>query len=117
MDDNETTYDERSQTKWKDFIKYFVEEQGYSNLRITKCEINQVIYYPNNRRHDVDNSTPKFVIDGLVESGMIIDDDSNHITKLTLECGVDKVHPRTELLIKIMNVDDNNTSEELKEDV
>lgn len=103
--------------RWKDFIKWFVAEQGYSNLRITECEISQTVYYPNNRRHDVDNSVGKFVYDGLVESGMVVDDDSNHITKLTLECGVDKEHPRTELLIKIMSIDDSNTSTELKEDV
>ena len=89
--------------RWKDFIRWYVEEQGYSNLRIKRCEIRQVIYYPTNRRHDIDNSTPKFVLDGLVESGMIVDDDCTHITKLTLECGVDKEHPRTELYINILS--------------
>lgn len=85
--------------KWKDFIKWFVNEQGYTNLRIEKCEISQTIYYPTNRRHDTDNSVPKFILDGLVESGMIIDDDSEHVTKLVLQCGVDKDYPRTELLL------------------
>ena len=91
--------------KWKDFIKWFVNEQGYSNLHIEKCEISQTIYYPTNRRHDIDNSVPKFVLDGLVESGMIVDDDSKHITKLTLQCNIDKNHPRTE--IKILISDDS----------
>lgn len=85
--------------KWKDFIKWFIEEQGYSNLRIEKCEIEQTVYYPNNRRHDADNSVPKFILDGLVESGMIVDDDSNHVTKLTLSCRTDIEYPRTELTI------------------
>ena len=88
--------------RWKDFIKWFVEEQGYANLRIEKCEISQTIYYPTNRRHDIDNSVPKFVLDGLVESGMVVDDDSDHITKLVLQCGVDIDHPRTELLLTVM---------------
>lgn len=87
--------------KWKDFICYFVNEQGYSNLRIDKCEICQTVFYPNNRRHDTDNSVPKFILDGLVESGMILDDDSKHVTKLTLECNTDAQHPRTEILIKL----------------
>ena len=87
--------------KWKDFIKWFVDTKGYSNLRINKCEIEQKVYYPNNRRHDIDNTVPKFILDGLVESGMIIDDDHLHITKLTLSCGVDIEHPRTEIKIKI----------------
>ena len=89
--------------RWKDFIKWFVEEQGYTNLRINKCEISQKVYYPNNRRHDTDNSVPKFILDGLVEGGMVVDDDSEHITKLTLECATDIKHPRTELHIKILN--------------
>ena len=88
--------------KWKDFIKWFVVEQGYSNLHIEKCEICQTIYYPTNRRHDLDNTVPKFVLDGLVESGMVIDDDSKHITKLILSCGIDKERPRTELLFTIL---------------
>ena len=95
--------------RWKDFIRWFVDEQGYSNLRIEHCEVHQVIYYPTNRRHDLDNTTPKFIIDGLVDGQMIVDDDFRHIHRLTLSCGVDKEHPRTELYIHILN------TEELKE--
>lgn len=89
--------------KWKDFIKWFVDEQGYTNLHIEKCEISQIVYYPNNRRHDIDNSVPKFILDGLVDSGMLFDDDSKHISKLVLKCMTDVEHPRTELHIKILN--------------
>lgn len=89
--------------RWKDFIRWVVDEQGYSNLRIDKCEVRQVVYYPTNRRHDIDNSTPKFILDGLVESGMIVDDDSAHIVRLVLECGFDDKHPRTEIYIKTLS--------------
>lgn len=85
--------------RWKDFIRWLVEEQGYANLRIDRCEVHQIVYYPTNRRHDADNAVPKFILDGLVDGGMIMDDDIGHLTKLTLECGVDKQHPRTELYI------------------
>lgn len=85
--------------KWKDFIRWFVSEQGYANLHIEKCEIRQTVYYPNNRRHDIDNSVPKFILDGLVESGMVVDDDCKHITKLILQCDVDTERPRTEMVI------------------
>lgn len=85
--------------KWKNFIKWYVEEQGYANLHIEQCEVEQTIYYNNNRRHDIDNSVPKFVLDGLIEGGMIVDDDSKHIQKLTLMCDVDKYNPRTEIKI------------------
>ena len=89
--------------KWKDFIIWLVNERGYANLHIDKCEISQNIYYNTTRRHDIDNTTPKFILDGLVECGMIEDDDSKHLTKLTMQCGVDKQHPRTELRIKILD--------------
>jgi hypothetical protein len=86
--------------KWKDFIIWFVENKGYTNLHIEKCEITFTTYYSTNRRHDIDNSTPKFILDGFSESGLIADDDSTHLYKLTLQCGVDKDNPRTEIEIK-----------------
>ena len=95
--------------KWKDFIVWFIEEQGYSNLRIARCDITFTTYYPNNRRHDVDNSTPKFLLDGLVESGFIIDDDSKHVHSITLICGVDREHPRTEICVNISELADDQS--------
>lgn len=89
--------------RWKDFVQWLVSEQGYSNLRIDRCEIHQKVFYPTNRRRDVDNSVPKFILDGLVESGMIIDDSSKHVVKIILECGVDSDNPRTELYINILD--------------
>ena len=83
--------------KWKDFIIWFIDKQGYTNLHIEKCEMRFTTYYKTNRRHDIDNTCPKFILDGLSESGFIIDDDSKHLTKLTLQCFVDKDDPRTEI--------------------
>lgn len=96
--------------RWKEFIMWFVEREGYSNLHIEKCEIEQSVYYPNRRRHDVDNSVPKFILDGLVESGMIVDDDSSHLCKLSLQCDVDKEYPRTELNIKIIEYKEDSAN-------
>lgn len=83
--------------KWKDFIVWFIQNQGYANLHINECELVFSAYYPTNRRHDTDNSTPKFILDGLVESGFIVDDDSEHVKKLSLQCFVDHEYPRTEI--------------------
>lgn len=87
--------------KWKSFIAWFVEDQGYANLLIEKCEIRFDTYYATDRRHDTDNSCPKFIIDGLVDGGLIVDDDSKHIEKLTLCCYTDRERPRTEIHIMI----------------
>ena len=87
--------------KWKDFMVWFIEDQGYTNLHIEECEMIYTVYKPTRRRLDLDNNTPKFVIDGLVESGFIVDDDMNHITSLTIRGGFDKERPRTEITILI----------------
>ncbi len=85
--------------KWKDFVVWIIEDQGYSNLRIERCNIDVDTYYATNRRHDVDNSVIKFILDGMCDSGLIVDDDSKHVLSLTLRCHTDKDRPRTELTI------------------
>lgn len=92
--------------RWKDFMIWLIDEQGYSNLRIEKCEMKFVTYYKTNRRHDVDSACPKFILDGFVESGFVVDDDSKHVQSLLLECYVDKDNPRTEIEIKILEEQD-----------
>ena len=87
--------------RWKAFIMWFIEDQGYTNLRIDRCELTYTVFFPNHRRHDPDNTVPKFINDGLVESGFLIDDDCEHILSLTLKCAVDEVRPRTEIVVKI----------------
>lgn len=88
--------------KWKDFMVWFIEDQGYANLRIDKCEMTYTVYKPTRRRLDLDNNSPKFLQDGLVEAGFVEDDDMNHITSLTLRGGYDPDRPRTEILVKIL---------------
>ena len=87
--------------RWKDFMVWFIEDQGYSNLHIEKCEMTYTVYKPTHRRLDLDNNSPKFLQDGLVESGFVVDDDMEHITSLTLRGGIDQERPRTEILVKI----------------
>ena len=88
--------------KWKEFMVWFVNDQGYTNLHIEKCEMNFCTYYGNNRRHDNDNAVPKFILDGFVESGFVVDDDNKHISKISLESGTDINNPRTEIVINIL---------------
>lgn len=87
--------------RWKDFICWLMDSQGYSNLHIDKCDIKVKTFYKTNRRHDVDNSVIKFILDGFAESNFIIDDDSKHVKSLLLECFVDKENPRTEIEVII----------------
>jgi hypothetical protein len=85
---------------WKDFIVWFVEENNLINRKIEKCNMTFISYFKTRIRKDVDNTVPKFILDGLVDSGLITDDDSLHIESLTLKCGWDKERPRTEIIIE-----------------
>ena len=87
--------------KWKDFIIWFVSISGYNDLQLDDFDVKYVAYFNTNRRHDVDNQVPKFILDGLTESGMIVDDDDKHLHKLTLATGYDKDNPRAEITILV----------------
>lgn len=89
--------------KWKDFIVWVIKDMGYENLKIEKCEIEYCSYLPSKRRSDTDNFVPKFINDGFVESGIIVDDDYTHLCRIILCCGYDKDNPRTEIKIKILD--------------
>lgn len=88
--------------QWKDFVVWKINEMGLSDKRINKCKITYRTFFYQNRRHDLDNLSPKFILDGFVESGLLPDDDSEHITSLTIECGIDKMNPRIEFWITIL---------------
>lgn len=85
--------------KWKDFMVWFIKYIGYNGMNIHECEMTFTTYFKTKIRHDTDNSVPKFILDGLVDSGFIIDDDSKHLKSLTLKCDDDKSNPRTEIMI------------------
>lgn len=86
--------------KWKDFIVWLVNKYNLQNRKIDNAEIIFIYYFPTKHRHDADNYTPKFAMDGLTESGLLIDDDFEHIKTLTICGGYDKENPRTEIHIR-----------------
>lgn len=85
--------------KWREFIVWFMDTKGLSNMEISACEMTFTVYYKTKIRHDTDNSVPKFILDGMVDCRFLVDDDSTHLRTLTLKCSTDKEHPRTEILI------------------
>jgi len=97
--------------KWKEFTVWFVEQCGYTNLKIEKCQIRFVLYFKTKIRHDNSNYAQKFFEDGLVEAGFVVDDDSEHITSTTVECRYDKNNPRTEIYVYITEVSQNEDQE------
>ena len=67
------------------------------NQKIDRCEVIYRTFFKRKCIHDLDNITPKYIFDGLVEGGFLIGDDCTHITRLTTECFYDKENPRIEL--------------------
>ena len=55
---------------------------------IEKASVTITFYFKDKRRHDADNYQ-KFLLDGLVKAGIIVDDDFEHI--------YDRQEPRTEI--------------------
>ena len=66
---------------------------------INKAVVVLTYYFKDRRRHDPDNYAGKFILDGLVRSGIIVDDSFDHIS-LILNGRYDKDRPRTEIHIK-----------------
>lgn len=85
---------------WKEYIIWLVEQNGFTDLHIEKCRITYRFYMPSKRRSDTDNYTPKFCQDGLVEAGVIVDDDYLHCNPLKIWLGYDKNNPRMEITIE-----------------
>ena len=86
--------------KWKDLICWWIDSLGYSDLNIDKYTLECMTYMPTKRRFDPDNSSIKFIADGLVDSGFLVDDSGDHMEALILKTGYDKEWPRTEITIK-----------------
>ena len=63
-----------------------------------KVKVKIISYFKTKHRHDYDNYTPKFILDPIVEQGLIEDDNSDIITELSLEFRYDKLNPRTEVI-------------------
>lgn len=86
--------------KWREFVLWFIEELQIKNRNINTFDIEVTTYMPTRRRSDPDNFVPKFILDGLVEGGVIQDDDGKHLKHLILSTDYDKENPRTEIKIK-----------------
>lgn len=72
--------------QWKEFGEWTINYYGYENLNIDECCISFEHTFKNKRRRDPDNYIPKFFLDAMVSTGMIVDDSMNVIKQLNLIC-------------------------------
>lgn len=82
--------------QWAWYIRSFAKYQGKP---IEKAVVKITYYFKDKRRRDPDNYAGKFILDGLVDAGILVDDSFNNI-ELVLRGKWDKKKPRTEIEIK-----------------
>jgi len=83
---------------WKEFGAWTVKYYNLENRKIAKCKIVIEYFFPTKHRHDADNFTPKNLFDSFTVSGLLIDDDFDHVESLTIKGNYSKEDPRTEIV-------------------
>ena len=89
---------------WKEFGKWLVFYYKYNDLKIEFCKITIEYFFDSKRRHDADNYTPKNLFDSFTSSGLLVDDDFNHVESLTIKGNYSKENPRTEITISYVDI-------------
>jgi crossover junction endodeoxyribonuclease RusA len=74
---------------------------------IKKAVVTITYFFKTRSRHDPDNYSGKFILDGLVEGGILTDDSFDNIT-LQLAGNYDPKNPRTEVVIEAISEDSSN---------
>lgn len=85
--------------EWGKFAKWLVDEYGFRGLNIDECAIVYALYFKTKHRRDLGNFVFKFFEDGIVQTGMLTDDNMNVINPLVIKGAYDKENPRMEILI------------------
>jgi Holliday junction resolvase RusA-like endonuclease len=88
--------------KSRKLAKEAVENENIETSPWTAVVVRSRFYCRTARRRDEDNyqGMLKATYDGIVDAGLVIDDDSEHMRKEPPEFKVDKINPRVEILIE-----------------
>lgn len=99
-------YQQRNNMKqgWNDFILWFIDKYKLGGYGITKCNVHCHLVFPTKHRRDPDNYTHKFINDGLVESGFMVDDSFKQILVSSYSSSYEKGNYRTEITVDIVEM-------------
>ena len=77
-------------------------QQQLKGVRITQPVMLEIVWYEKNKKRDIDNvaSGVKFILDGLVAAGVLINDSQKYVKGLVHSFAVDNLAPRIEIKIK-----------------
>lgn len=90
----------RKKKEWEELVQWEVIRQKKRPPRPFQKAITVYRYYfPDRRRRDATNYSPKWIEDGLVKAGVLEDDSFDHVELVIEKGGVDKHNPRVEIEI------------------
>ena len=88
---------QKQKKEWAEIIRlYTLKNKPYKPIK--QCRLTLFYYFKDKTRRDPDNYSGKFILDGLVKSGIIYDDSFFNIN-LILKASVDKSNPRLHIII------------------
>jgi crossover junction endodeoxyribonuclease RusA len=95
-------YEEAKQKKkWEEIVGWEVLAQKVKPQKpIERAVTTYLYFFPSRRRHDPSNYSPKWIEDGLVKAGVLLDDSFENVDLNIRKGGVDKHNPRVEIMIE-----------------
>jgi len=85
--------------QWTDAVQWYVKKvKDRPAAPFQKAKVFILYYFPTAARHDPDNYSGKFLLDGLTQAKVIRDDSFGCIT-LHLDGAVDRKNPRTVITV------------------
>ena len=87
--------------KYRRLTNEAVQEECIESSQWAKVVVEAEFYFKRRGRHDDENAmvSIKAAYDGIVDAGLVADDDSEHMRKMPPEFKVDKENPRVVLTI------------------
>ena len=88
--------------KYRKLAREAVEAVQLEDLPWGKCSVKARFYYYAKRKRDPDNAcgSLKAVYDGIVDAGVVKDDDWERMEREKPDCNHDPLHPRVELTVE-----------------
>ena len=88
--------------RYRRITREAVEAEQIETAPWGKVVVDVVFYHKVKRRRDEDNAmgSLKAVYDGIVDSGLVPDDERRYMRRSIPEFKIDKAHPRVELFIR-----------------
>ena len=88
--------------KYRRLAREAVEEEQIDSAPWPTVEVTAHFFHANKRRRDADNAigSLKAAYDGIVDAGLVIDDDPEHMLRMPPVFEIDQDNPRVELIVR-----------------